>query len=298
MPTLAETGAEKLPPHTLIYAESKVGKTRLYGRLAKTRKLVVFDDERSARTLSNADNLSPEYHKNISLWQLPDTKTFPIASVSIRQILSCPPTQEFNFCHAHVNHNCPKCKMQGKPFSKFSVKKDIMDVNGIMVIDTLSQLTSSYIEFIRAKQNRGLEANLMNLNLEKQETIDKFKDDEKLEWDDWAHLGNLCWELLKAIQTAPFEVIAVTHPVMAKYEDGSSKITPSMGSDKFAIKVANHFDNVIYGEIKLGKYNWQTMPSLNGAIVGSRDNIDIAKVDEKKHYSLLEPFHPAAGLSA
>ncbi len=293
MPSLSETGPEKLPPHTLIYAESKVGKTRLYGRLAKTRKLVVFDNERSARTLANKDNLDPAYQSNISLWQLPDTKTFPIASVTIRQILSTPPTTVFNLCHAHVNHNCPKCKQQGKPFSKFCVKTDIMDAGAIMVIDTLSQLTSSYIEFIRAKQNRGLEQNLMGIDLDKQETLDRFKDDEKLDWDDWAHLGNLCWELLKAIQTAPFEIIAVTHPIMAKYEDGSSKITPSMGSDKFAVKVANHFDNVVYGEIKLGKYTWHTMPSLNGAIVGSRDNIDIAKVDPAKNYSLLEPFHPA-----
>jgi len=292
MPSLAETGPEKLPPHTLIYAESKVGKTRLYGRLAKTRKLVVFDNEHSARTLTNKDNLDPAYHSNISLWQLPDTKTFPIASVTVRQILSMPPTQEFNLCHAHVNHNCPKCKTAMKPFSKFSIKKDVIDANAILVVDTLSQLTSSYIEFIRAKQNRELEKNLMGLDLNKQDTIDKFKDDEKLDWDDWAHLGNLCWELLKAIQAAPYEVIAVTHPVMAKYEDGSSRITPSMGSDKFAIKVANHYDNVIYGEIKLGKYLWHTMPSLNGAIVGSRDNIDISKVDPNKHYSLLEPFHP------
>lgn len=292
MPSLAEIGPEKLPPHTLIYAESKVGKTRMYGRLAKTRKLVVFDDEHSTRTLANEDNLAPEYRKNISLWQLPDTRQFPIASVTIRQILSCPPKVEWNFCHAHVNHNCVKCKMAGKPFSKFSIQKDIIDVNGILVIDTISQLTSSYIEFIRAKANKGLEDNLAGLNLDKQETLDKLRDDEKLEWDDWAHLGNLCWELLKAIQAAPFEVIAVTHPIMAKFEDGSSKITPSMGSDKFAIKVANHFDNVVYGEIKLGKYSWQTQPSLNGAIVGSRDNIDISKLDEKKFYSLLEPFHP------
>lgn len=292
MPSLAEIGPEKLPPHTLIYAESKVGKTRMYGRLAKTRKLVVFDNEHSSRTLANADNLDPQYHKNISLWQLPDTRQFPIASVTIRQILSCPPTVEWNLCHAHVNHNCMKCKMAGKPFSKFSIQKDIIDVNGILVIDTISQLTSSYIEFIRAKANKGLETNLAGLNLDKQETLDKLRDDEKLEWDDWAHLGNLCWELLKAIQAAPFEIIAVTHPIMAKFEDGSSKITPSMGSDKFAVKVANHFDNVVYGEIKMGKYAWQTMPSLNGAIVGSRDNIDISKLDEKKFYSLLEPFHP------
>lgn len=293
MPSLADVGPGKLPPHTLIYAESKVGKTLLYGRLAKTRKLVVFDNEHSARTFTNEENLPAEYHKNIDLWQLPDTKTFPIASVTIRQILSCPPKQEFNLCHAHVNHNCPKCKMAMKPFSKFSIQKNVIDVGAILVIDTLSQLTSSYIEFIRNKANKGLEDNLMNLNLEKQETLDKLKDDEKLDWDEWAHLGNLCWELLKAIQAAPYEVIAVTHPVMAKYEDGTSKITPSMGSDKFAVKVANHFDNVVYGEIKLGKRSWFTMPSLNGAIVGSRDNIDISKVDEKKHFSLLEPFHPA-----
>jgi glycogen debranching enzyme len=182
--------------------------------------------------------------------------------------------------------------MAGKPFSKFSIQKDIIDAKAILVIDSLSQMTSSYIEYIRAKVNKDLEKNLMGLDLEKTETMDKFSDDEKFNYDQWNYLGNLCWEILKAIQAAPFEVIAITHPVMAKYEDGSTKITPSMGSDRFAVKVANHFDNVIYAEFKLGKYAYSSTPGLNGAIVGSRSGIDISKVDPKVAYSLLEPFHP------
>lgn len=293
MASLEQADSLKLPPHTLIYGESKTGKTRMYGRLAKTRKLVILDNEGSTRTLMAEGNLSPEYRKNVSVIRLPDTKIFPISSVTIRKILSLPPQTKFNFCNEHGNHNCPRCKASGKPFTEFSVQKDVIEANAILVIDTLSQLTSAYIEFIRAKENKNLPTTLGNLSLDNLSTLDNLKDSEKLEWDDWAHLGNLCWEVLKAIQSAPYEIIAVTHPIMAMYEDGTKRITPSMGTDKFSVKVANHFDNVIYAEFKLGKYNYQTVPSLNNAVCGSRDAIDISKIKETEHYSLLEPFHPA-----
>lgn len=292
MASLEQADKLRLPPHTLIYGESKTGKTRLYGRLAKTRKLVILDNEGSTRTLMSSENLDPEYRKNISVIRLPDTKIFPISAVTVRKIISMPPTTKFNFCDEHGNHNCPRCKKEMKSFTPFSLKDDVIAPGAILVIDTLSQLTSAYIEFIRAKDNRNLETNLNQLSLDNLATLDPLKDAEKLEWDDWAHLGNLCWEILKAIQAAPYEIIAVTHPVMAIYEDGTKRITPSMGTDKFSVKVANHFDNVIYSEFKLGKYSYQTVPSLNNAVCGSRDAIDISRVDATKHYSLLEPFHP------
>jgi hypothetical protein len=292
MPTLDEHSKIKLPPKTLIYGDPKTGKTTQVGKLAATRKLVFLENEGGAKSLLAEDNLKSEYRKNINLIDFPDTKTYPISSVTIRRILSMPVSTVFNLCHAHGSHNCPKCKAAKLQFSPFSIQKDVIESNAILVIDSLGQLTSSYIEYIRADANRDLVANLTALDLDKPETINKFKDDEKFNFDDWNHLGNLCCELLQAIQAAPYEVIAITHPSMVKHEDGSTRLTPSMGSDKFTVKVARHFDNVIYAEIKLGKYVYSSVPTMANAIVGSRYGIDISKVDMKKHYSILEPFHP------
>ena len=290
MPALSSENI--LPPKTLLYAESKVGKTRMAGRLAKTRKLVILDNEGSTKTLLDPSNLDPAHHKNINVLTFPDSKNFPISSVMIRKILGMPTSTVFNFCHAHTNHNCPVCKTAGKPFSPFSIKKDVIDAKAILVIDTLSQMTSSFIEYIRRNPKNPYDANLANLSLENQASIDKFNDGEKLDWDKWGELGNLCFEILKGIQAATYEIIAITHPIMAVYEDGTKKITPSMGTDKFSLKVAGHFDNVIYGSISMGKYKWISQPDLSGAIAGCRTPIDISKLSEATNYSLLEPFHP------
>ena len=281
-----------LPPKTLVYTESKVGKTRMIGRLAKTRKLVMVDNEGSAKTLLDPLNLDPKYLPNLNVLSMPDSKNFPISSVMMRKILGMPVNTVFNFCHAHTNHNCPKCKLAGKPFSPFSVQKDVIDVNGILVFETLSQMTSSFIEYIRRDAKNPYDTNLANLAWENEASIKKFNDGEKLDWDQWGELGNLCFEILKAIQAAPFEIIVSTHPVMAKYEDGTSKVTPLMGTDKFTTKVAGHFDNVIYGYISMGKRKWISEPDLSGAVVGCRTPMDISKLKEEVNYSLLEPLHP------
>lgn len=289
MPSLDTLQANKLPPKTLIYGEPKSGKTLMVGRLAATRKLVILDNEGGAKTLLAPENLDPKHRGNVNLIAFPDTKVYPISSVSIRQILSLPASFVHNLCHKHGAHNCKKC---GKDFTPFSLQKDVIDANAILVIDTLSQMTSSYIEYIRAEANRQLIPNLQALDLDNKSSMDKFKDDEKFDYGDWNHLANLCFELLQAIQAAPYEIIAITHPTMVKHEDGSLKLTPSMGSDKFTVKVARHFDNVIFAEVKLGKYTYSSMPGLANAVVGSRYGIDVSKVDSKKHYSILEPFHP------
>lgn len=282
-----------LPPKTLVYGESKVGKTRLVGRLAKTRKLVILDNEGSTKSLLDSSNLDPKYHANINVLTLPDTKNFPISSVMIRKILGMPVSTVFNFCHAHTNHNCPVCKASGKPFSPFSIQKDVIEAKAILVIDTLTQMTSSFIEYIRRDPKNPYATNLANLSWENEASVKKFNDGEKLDWDKWGELGNLCFEILKGIQSAPYEIIAITHPVLAVFEDGSKKITPAMGTDKFSPKVANHFDNVVYGSISLGKYKWISQPDLSGAVVGCRTPMDISKLNETTNYSLLEPLHPS-----
>ena len=291
MPSLDSVSTEY--PHTLVYGESKVGKTRLVGRLAKTRKLVIADNEGSTKTLLDPLNLDPAYKNNVNVLTLPDSKNFPISSVMVRKMLGMPYNSVFNFCHAHTNHNCPKCKATGKPFSPFSIQKDVIDQNAILVIDTISQMTSSFIEYIRRDPKNPYDTNIANLAWENPASIAKFNDGEKLDWDKWNELGNLCFEILKGIQAAPFEIIAITHPIMAVYEDGTKKITPSMGTDKFSTKVANHFDNVVYGYISIGKYKWISQPDLSGAVAGCRTPVDISALDEKTNYSLLEPLHPA-----
>lgn len=240
----------------LVYGAPKTGKTVLVGKLAEAGfKLKWLDLENGAGSLLT--NVKPEFHDNIELIQIPDTKAMPIAAETVLKVVS---GSKCIICETHGKVNCPVCKSTGSEICTATMQHD-----EILVIDSATQLTNSIMSHIARNK----------------------PDDYKPDWDDWRMQGALLDKIFSMIQQANYNVIIISHESLVEMEDKKMKIVPVAGSSNFSKTFAKYFDEVIYCEMvnKGHRFGSSTGYAMN-VLSGSRSNI----VTEKMAEPSLVPF--------
>lgn len=240
----------------LVYGAPKTGKTVLVGGLAAKFRLTWFDLENGANSL--VSNIPKEFHKNIELIQVPDTKEFPIAVETMLKVFN---GGKVTICEAHGKVSCPLCKMAG-----VVVELNAMEADQCVVIDSATQLSASVMSFIG--KGKG--------------------DDWKPDWDDWRKQGSILERIFTQIQQAGYNVVVISHEVLAEMQDQKQKIVPVCGSSNFSRTFAKFFDDVIYCELVNKKHKFASGTGYGmGILSGSRSNL---KIEDNTAPSLLPLF--------
>jgi hypothetical protein len=241
----------------LVYGAPKTGKTVLVGGLATKYELTWFDLENGANSL--VSNIPKEFHKNIELIQIPDTKEFPIAVETMLKVFN---GSKVTICEAHGKVSCALCKMTGTV-----VELNTMTQNQIVVIDSATQLTTSVMNYIGKGKT----------------------DDWKPDWEDWRKQGSILDRIFTQIQQAGYNVVVISHETMAEMQDGKQKIVPVAGSSNFSKTFAKYFDDVIYCEMVNKKHKFASGTDYGMNILsGSRSNLKIEKDATPSLLSLFE----------
>lgn len=245
----------------LVYGPPKVGKTVLVGQLASHYKLIWLDIEKGVNSL--IANVPAQYHDNIELIQIPDTKEFPMAIKTVMKVLT---GARVNICWEHGAVECPLCK-KAKPEQFTVIEMNAASNDTVLVVDSATQLKTSAIN-----------------------NITQGKDvDYKLERDDWGQLGKIMEWVYSHIQAAKFNVVVISHEMMAELENGAKRIVPVGGTENFSKSVAKYFDEVVYCEVKNKKHlaASSTGYALN-IITGSRSNTSIEKLETPSLLPIFE----------
>lgn len=248
---------DKTPQSVIIFGEPKSGKTKLAGDLSRLFNLHWFDLENGKSTLFK---LPPEQQERIEVYDIPDTKSFPVAIETLLKVFTV--NKPHVICNAHGKVNCAVCnKAQKETGEELTTPFDIskLDVNkDIIVIDSLTQASASAMSFITKGQ----------------------PDSYKIEWDDYSRQGVLLDKILSSIQQGKYNIVVLTHVTETKLEDKKLKLVPLAGTRNFSRNVAKYFDHVVYLEVKNKKHvaGSATDYSAN-AITGSRLEIDLSNGD-------------------
>lgn len=259
----------------LLFGPPKSGKTWLAGSLAKEFNLIWFDLENGVDTLLK---LSDEEKERVEVIALPDTRSYPIAIETMLKVIKGAPAE---ICEEHGKVGCAVCKKVNAPTNK--VELSSLDLNTIVVVDSLTQLTNSALAHITRNQS----------------------DDYKLEYDDWGNLGKLMDIFLSHVQNAPFHIVCITHENEVEMVDGKEKIVPTAGTRNFSRNVAKYFDEVYYLQVKNGKHVVGSSTTFsNNILTGSRGGHVLEKDAEpslipvfKGEIKLAAPLHQATPAS-
>ncbi len=248
----------------LVYGPPKTGKTQIVGDLALKHKLIWFDLENGAATLTK---LPLEAQENIELISLPDTRSFPVAIETCLKVIKGGPVK---ICELHGKVGCLTCGKNGGLFTELNLNE--VDSNTIVVFDSLTQLTNSAIAHI---------------------TKDK-PDDYKLNYDDWGNLGKLMDVFLSHIQQAKFNVVCISHEAEVELEDGKVKLVPVAGTRNFSRNTAKYFGAVVYAQVGMGKHKYiSSTTGGNNIVAGSRTDIVTDKMEAPSLEGIFSSGHIA-----
>lgn len=247
----------------LIYGESFTGKTTLAGTLAANFKLIWFDLEKGYESLLK---LAPQYQDNIELIAIPDTKIFPIAIETLLKVFT---GKEVFICEEHGKVACPICKKAGKPETRVCLSE--LDEQTVVVIDSLTQLSASTINFLMKDK----------------------EDTAKPEWEVYRAQGALLEKILSCMQQSKHHIVCISHVVESQQEDGKTKLFPVCGTSNFSRNCPRFFDDVVYVELKNKKHMASCSTSYaNNITAGSRLGHSIGE-----DMNLLSLFSPEISLS-
>ena len=250
----------------LVYGAPKTGKTVLVGNLASHFNLKYIGLENGQNSL--IPGVPKEFHKNIELITIPDTREFPIA---IETVLKLVTGVKGTICNKHGKWNCPLCSKT--PAELTEVELNALGQDTIVIIDSATQLTNSCMSNIC--KGKG--------------------DDYKPDWEDWRKLGAILDRVFSQIQQASYNVVVISHETMEEMQDGKKKIVPVCGSSNFSKTFAKYFDDVVYCEISNRKHKFASSTGYGMNITsGSRSDIAIEQSDVP---SLLPLFGKAAPIS-
>ena len=250
-----------------VYGPPSIGKTHLVGELALKKNLLWFDLDNGFKTLLQ---LPTEAQERIEIISLPDTKTFPIAIETMLKVIK---GGSHKICEAHGKVACPKCAAEKKEF--ITVCLDTVDDDTVVVVDSLTQLTSSAIAHITKGK----------------------PDDYKMQTDDWGGLAKLMEIFLSHVQNAPYNIVCISHELdKEKDEKAPERLVPVSGSRNSSKNTARFFDEVIRGEVSNKKHRFysSTTSALN-FIASSRTGFRIEDLPEPSLLPLFCPeLRPAA----
>lgn len=247
--------------HTLVYGAPKTGKTELVGKLARARKLRIFDLEKGVNTLLK---LPTAYHENIELVQVSDSRTTPIAVETMLKVCT---GNRVKICDVHGRVNCVACTKLAAEVTWTEVCLNEDEPGIINVLDSATQLSNSVMAFICKAQS----------------------DDYQPTYHDYRYQGAVLDRIFGNIQNSKQDWIVISHEVMVTLQDGSEKLVPVGGTSNFSRTFAKYFDHVIYTEVKAKQHKMgsSTTYALN-VLTGSRSNLAV----EKEGIEGLEALYP------
>lgn len=243
--TQAKTSKAK---RVLIYGESMTGKTTLAGTLAAKYKMIWFDLEKGYESLLKLPATSQE---NIELLAIPDSKIYPIAIETLLKVFT---GKEVFICETHGKVSCPVCKKAGEPETRICLNE--LDESYIVVIDSLTQLSASTINFLMKDK----------------------EDTAKPEWEVYRAQGALLEKILSCMQQSKHHIVCISHVVESQQEDGKVKLFPVCGTSNFSRNCPRFFDDVVYLELKNKKHMASCSTTYaNNITAGSRSGHSIGE---------------------
>lgn len=253
----------------LVYGPPKSGKTALVGELAAHgMHLHWLDLEQGIKTLLNPEILPVAHRKNVSVINIPDHRTYPIAITTVRDILKSGGPKEI--CVTHGKIACPACKKDGRAFTTLDLTK--FTDKDVLVIDSMSQLSRSAMAKAVLKE------------------ISKPGGEEyKPTYQDYMVQGALMEEILSFLQVVDLNVAVISHELESESLQGREKIVPVAGTRNFSLTVAKYFDSVVYTEVVNKRHTAQVASTYSPLIVtGSRLPVIF---DTKEKPSLITLFN-------
>lgn len=253
----------------LVYGPPKSGKTALVGKLASRFNLHWLDLEQGIKTLLNPAILNPAFRKNVSVFNIPDHRMYPVAIDTVRDVLR---GGKKRICQAHGKVNCPICLREGT--AKWG-ELDILSFgdSDILVIDSLSQLANSAMNKFTLKE------------------ISKPTGEEyKRTYTDYMGQGAMMEQVLSLIQVLDINICCISHEIDSEKSDSKEKLVPIAGTRNFSLTVAKYFDSVVYTSILNKQHRASSSSTYSPSVVtGSRlpVSIDDKKGDELSIESLF-----------
>lgn len=234
----------------VLYGDPFTGKTTLAAQLAMKYKLVWIDVEHGATSIVR--NLDKQYHSNINLIQIPDSRTNPMAAETCLKIFS---GAKCVICIEHGKVNCPICaRVSDAKFNEVCLRE--LQNDQIVVLDSSTQLFSSIMAHVTRNE----------------------KDDYKMNFDDWGTVGRILDKIFSQIQGGNYNCVVIAHAQMVGVEksDRITKLVPIGGSSNFNRTYAKYFDDVVYCELANGKHKFTSKTGASPQVItGSKNNIAI-----------------------
>lgn len=265
MPVLSKIAKGNDLNTVLLFGPPKVGKTRMVGKLAELGyTLWYFDTEQGSLTLRQ---VAEEAQSRINLFQIKDAAENSYAAKTISKVINFRSVGPRAICQAHGLLDCPACKKESLPFDTFQL--EILGPKDIVVIDSLTQLSDSYLNWSLGNQL-----------------------DRKPEFDHWRDLQVKLDSLIDAIKTAPCHFIVITHEQEIEGDDGKQKLRPVGGSKNYAITLPRQFSHVVYCNITNKVHTAFSKSTYHPNIVtGSRLDVDV-QLDAGKYGTPLAAIFP------
>lgn len=253
----------------LVYGPPKSGKTALVGALAQDFKLWWFDCENGIKTLMNPAVLKPEFRKNISVFNVPDNRAYPIAIDVFRKLFK---GGDYKFCYLHGAHNCPVCSKEAAAKWSDTINLSKFTDKDILVIDSWTQVSDSAANKVTLKEWQ--------------------KDDEyKMTFDDYRMQGMYQTEVLSKIQVANINICVISHEIDVEKDDKKEKIVPVAGTRNYSKTVAKYFDEVIHIQVLNGRHTAHSATTWqNTHLTGGRSGIRLEDSKPDKPIGLKEIF--------
>lgn len=254
----------------LVYGPPKSGKTALVGQLAKEFKLHWIDLEQGIKTLLNPEMLKPEYRSNVNVINIPDHRFNPVGIDTVRAVFRGGAKR---ICYDHGKVACPLCAK--RPEARWSdLNLGEFGENDVLVLDSLSQLTSSALNKVTLKAITAPGG-----------------EEYKASWDDYAAQGALIAEVLSIIQVLDLNIVCISHEIdVEPAESSKERLVPTAGTRNASKLSAKYFDEVVYCSIMNKRHvaNNSTLYNPN-VMTGGRSGI---LLDGKKdgELSLLPLF--------
>lgn len=240
MPSMGSSNI-KTGIRVLLYGPPKGGKTWQAAKLAEKKKLVVLDIERGWRT---ALQFPKAVQENILLVQLQDTPQQPQAIGSIQQLVK---GGLFKVCHEHGTFRCPKCASDS--INDIITLDMLRAPDTILVIDSLTQLTSSAVNYVLSTKKEGVGMLIQ----------------------DWGTVVQMIDYILGMLQGLGINILCISHMQDVSKENDPTMLVPVAGTTKYSINVAKFFDAVVLAQYANLKYRVSvTMGSFGSAVLGCR----------------------------